>query len=97
MTKTALQQLVEWLESSTDFPGLKDAVSTKKHDFLELEKQQIINAYTYGWRLAMALSEHRPEDPEGYYINTYLQEKGITNNIEAEGLNLFENIKFNCD
>ena len=73
MIKTAVQQLIEWLESDADFPGFNERYDAKKQEILELEKQQIISAYSYGWRLGMALHEHTPEDPEGYYNNNYTE------------------------
>lgn len=72
MDKTAVQELIEWLESDADFPGFNERYNAKKEELLELEKQQIVKAYSYGWRLAIALREHKPEDPEGYYNANYI-------------------------
>jgi hypothetical protein len=72
MVKTAVQELLEWLESDADFPGFNERYEAKKQEILEQEKKQIVNAYSYGWRLGMALHEHTPEDPEGYYNKTYI-------------------------
>jgi hypothetical protein len=73
MGKTAVQHLLEWLESDTDLPGFNDRYNTIKEKIIELEKQQIIQAYNYGWRLGMALNEYKPEDPEGYYNSNYTE------------------------
>ena len=73
MTKTAVQALLEWLESDPDLPGFNERYADIKHQMLELEKQQIIQAYSYGWRLGMAMNEYTPEDPEGYYNTNYTE------------------------
>jgi hypothetical protein len=83
MTKTAVQQLLEWLEADADLPGFNDRYIAIKEQILELEKQQILQAYNYGWRLAMAINEHTPEDPEGYY-NTNYTEHGTRKRLPGE-------------
>ena len=80
MAKTAVQILLDWLESDPDIPGFNERYATIKEQILELEKQQIVKAYSYGWRLGMAMNEHTPDDPDGYY-NTNYSENGTGKGI----------------
>ena len=71
MTKTAVMQLLEWLESESERTGFLERYKAKKQEILEIEKQQIIDAYNYSWRTSIALGKPLPEDPIGYYKDNY--------------------------
>ena len=71
MAKTAVQLLLDWLEEDSILPGFNERYKAKVQEILNIEMRQITQAYSYGWRLAMAINEHKPEDPEGYYYTNY--------------------------
>lgn len=85
MSKTAVQELIEWLESDSEvmMPAFHEKWDQKKKEMLELEKEQIIKAYNYGWRVAIALQKHTPEDPNEYYNINY-EEHGTGQRISGD-------------
>lgn len=80
MEKTAVQQVFSELENL--HPHLFNIYSTEGrefvnhfHKFLEIEKQQIIDAYINGIRLNLLLSDCMSHEDIVEYANKYYNEK----------------------
>jgi hypothetical protein len=69
--KTAMQELIEFIESTNNTPHVNLTIMDKAKKLLEKEKEQIIDAYygnidgVFGYR----------EEGEEYYNQTYIQNK----------------------
>ncbi len=70
-SKTAMQQLIEWLESFEDFPTKPTAqnVREKAWQLLATEKQDIADAWTAGREYGCKHDD--PESGEQYYTQTF--------------------------
>ena len=61
-----MQELIEWIDEQEDlFEFDKGVISNKEKYLLEMEKQQIINAYNE------ELFDYRQENGEKYYNETF--------------------------
>jgi hypothetical protein len=79
MKQTAMQQHIEWLESTIEIAkeqtpilvnALKLCLNDAKHR-LQIEKEQIIDAFEYAW---YEWAEMTPNVAEQYYKETFKSE-----------------------
>ena len=68
--KTAMQELISELKRIDDYPMIRFVIRTA-NDLLEKEKEQIIEAYSWGY--SDGVQEPNPNDD--YYNQTYNQNK----------------------
>jgi hypothetical protein len=73
--KTAMQELIEHVESIWSNGGWEETIKEKAKELLEKEKEQIIDAYYGGVKL---LSGDIESAAKHYYYQTYNQNKLFT-------------------
>ena len=77
--KTAMQEHFEWLQENQLYFGIPIEAIDNAEDFLEKEKEQIVNAYDKGYKacdLDEALEINKTMfSGERYYNQTYNQNK----------------------
>ena len=70
--KTAMQELIEFIESTNNTPHVNLTIMDKAKKLLEKEKEQIMNDFENGW---LDCFNDKGTDKEEYYNQTYNQNK----------------------
>jgi hypothetical protein len=75
--KTAMQELIEFIESTNNTPHVNLTIMDKAKKLLEKEKEQIIEAHTNAYLIGedYIKVEYANKESEHYYNQTYNQNK----------------------